>query len=67
MRFCKKCLLPDTKPDLIFYDNVCAACINYEKHKQIDWDKRKEELIKILDKYRSKDKSNWDCIIPISG
>lgn len=67
MRFCKKCLLPDTKPDLIFYDNVCAACINYEKRKQIDWNKRKQELIEILAKYRSKDNSNWDCIIPISG
>lgn len=27
----------------------------------------KKELLDILDRYRSKDGSNWDCIIPVSG
>ena len=31
----------------------------------IDWKKREKELIKLLDKHRSKDGS-WDCIVPSS-
>ena len=29
MKYCKKCLYPDTKPQLIFDENgVCSACNN---------------------------------------
>jgi N-acetyl sugar amidotransferase len=60
MKYCVTCLLPDTKPDLQFDSSgVCNACVNFEK--------RKIELIKILDRYKSSDNSNWDCIIPVSG
>lgn len=34
---------------------------------EIDWVKRGELLKKIVEQYRSKDKSNYDCIIPVSG
>ena len=68
MRYCKKCVMPDTKPDLKFNEEgVCSACESYDNRKEIDWHTRKEELKKVLDSYRSKDASNWDCIIPVSG
>ncbi|MFH1461693.1 MAG: N-acetyl sugar amidotransferase [bacterium] len=68
MNYCKRCVMPDTRPDLYFDKNgVCCACLNYEKRKDINWSGRKEELLNILDKYRSKDGSNWDCIVPVSG
>mgnify|MGYP001411869935 FL=1 len=68
MRYCKRCLYPDTKPQLIFnQDRICSACVNYEKKKTIDWDKKRKEFKEILEKYRSKDKTNYDCIIPVSG
>ena len=45
MRYCKRCLYPDTKPQLIFnQDRICSACINYEKKKTIDWDKKRKEF-----------------------
>jgi len=60
--------MPDTKPDLSFdKDGICNACRNFESRGEIDWDARKKELLAILDKYRSKDRKNWDCIIPVSG
>ena len=60
--------MPDTKPNLSFdEEGICNACRNYEKRDAVDWNKRKEELMSILDKYRSKDGLNWDCIIPVSG
>lgn len=68
IHYCTKCVMPDTKPNLVLdSEGVCNACRSYEKRIEIDWDKRKQELLAILDKYRSKDGSNWDCIIPVSG
>lgn len=68
IKYCRRCLLPETKPNLyIDEEGVCDACRNYEERKEVDWNKRKEELIQLLDKYRCKDGSNWDCIIPVSG
>jgi N-acetyl sugar amidotransferase len=67
MRYCIKCLYPDTKPGLGFKDGVCDACRYVEVKKKIDWTKRREELKIMLDKYRSKDGSRYDCIIPVSG
>jgi N-acetyl sugar amidotransferase len=67
MKYCTECLYPDTKPDLIFKNGVCNACINFQKRETIDWNKRKEEFIEIFKKYKSNDSTNWDCIIPVSG
>jgi N-acetyl sugar amidotransferase len=68
LRYCRHCMMPDTKPDLLLdADGVCNACRSYEKRKEIDWDRRKIELSETVEKYRSKDHSNWDCIVPVSG
>lgn len=68
IKYCKRCVMPNTKPNLSFdEEGICNACRNYEKRDAVDWNKRKEELMSILDKYRSKDGLNWDCIIPVSG
>jgi N-acetyl sugar amidotransferase len=66
--YCKNCLMPDTKPDLhLDEEGVCNACRSYEKRKEIDWSARRSELLTILDRYRNKDGTNWDCIVPVSG
>jgi N-acetyl sugar amidotransferase len=60
--------MPATKPDLLFdEDGVCNACDNYEKRPEINWAERKKELTQILEKYKAKDGTNYDCIIPVSG
>ncbi len=65
--YCTNCLLPSTKPDLLFEDGVCSACLNYTRRENIDWDEREREFLKLLDRYRSKDGSKHDCIVPVSG
>jgi len=66
--YCKRCLLPDTKPDLRFDDHgVCNACTNFENRPSINWTERRQQLDRILERYRSKDGHSWDCIIPVSG
>ena len=60
--------MPDTKPDLkLDEQGVCNACRAYERRKEVDWDARRRELPALLDKYRSRNGSNWDCIVPVSG
>ena len=68
IRYCKKCLFPETKPDLSFNDKgICSACSSSEnKILKINWDKRKEEFEKIINSYKKKGKG-YDCIIPVSG
>ena len=68
MEFCKSCLYPNTKPGLTFnHDGVCSACLNHKEKNKIDWDERKQHFIEIIEKFRSRDGSNYDCIIPVSG
>jgi N-acetyl sugar amidotransferase len=60
--------MPDTKPDLhLDAEGVCNACRSYENRKAVDWDARHAELLRLLEKYRRRDGSNWDCIVPVSG
>lgn len=68
IRYCRNCIMPETKPDLYIDEKgVCSACRYYQRRREIDWDGRQRELMRILDRYRSKDGSNYDCIIPVSG
>jgi hypothetical protein len=47
-------------------DGICDACKQAEIKKNIDWAKREEELLRLLDKYRKNDGS-YDCLVPGSG
>lgn len=67
LTYCKKCVMPSTKPDLKFdSDGICSACRSYESRKLVDWDERRKELEVLLDRYR-RGGSHWDCIVPVSG
>ena len=68
LRYCVRCVMPNTKPDLLIDDEgVCSACRAYERRKEVDWGARKQQFLALLDRYRSKSDSTWDCIVPVSG
>ena len=68
MKFCKVCLYPDIKPGLEFdNEGMCSACKNNELKSTVDWASRKSQLLEIIEKYKSKTGSRYDCIIPVSG
>lgn len=73
MRFCTKCVTPDTRPDLRFdEEGVCDACRSFERkygicENSIDWDQRRKEFEQLIEKYRQKDPLKYDCLIPVSG
>jgi N-acetyl sugar amidotransferase len=68
VKFCKKCVISNQRPRIKFDKRgVCNAC-NYTERKrlEIDWEKREEELHKLLDRHR-KDNGEFDVICPGSG
>lgn len=68
IRYCQRCVMPETKPDLFIDEHgICSACRSYEGRKRVDWQRRKEGLLQILDRYRSKGGQSYDCVIPVSG
>ena len=68
LTYCFKCLLPNSKPDLTFDEKgVCNACNNFSNRGDVDWSSRESEFLNIVEQYRSKDASSWDCIVPVSG
>jgi len=82
VKFCKKCVMSnqrpasavefkhtkDSKKTTLNFDEegVCDACRHAEHKNSINWERREEELLKLLDQHRSKDGS-YDCIVPGSG
>ncbi len=69
MKYCKKCVMPNTRPGLQFNeDGICQACLNNEKKNNTDWNARLEELRMLCDKHRGQyGKHSFDCLIAISG
>lgn len=68
MKYCKKCVMPDTRPGISFNeDGICSACQTYEKRKNIDWAARWKEFEEICAKYRGMNGSGYDCAIAVSG
>jgi len=66
---CKKCLFPNTKPDLFFdKDGICQACKYVDYYRKIDWNGRREKFDKLIESIKKQQgKSNYDCIISVSG
>jgi N-acetyl sugar amidotransferase len=68
LRYCTRCCLPETVEGLEFDElGICRACQSAEQKIHLDWTVREKALRNILDRHRSKDGSNYDCIVPISG
>lgn len=69
MKWCKRCVYPiSSAVPLAFDENgVCSGCRTSDQKDNIDWDQRKNIFEITIGQYRSKNKNNYDCIIPVSG
>lgn len=68
MKYCKKCVMPDTRPGIKFNEEgICSACQSFEKRKEVDWNQRYKELEELCDKYRGMNGTSYDCAIAVSG
>jgi N-acetyl sugar amidotransferase len=68
-QYCTRCVYPSFAAAVATFDDegVCTGCRVNEAKQQIDWADRREELEEILEEHRSRDGSNYDCLIPVSG
>lgn len=68
MKYCRRCLQPDTRPNTIFAESgICPACDYFDKLSDVDWQERFEILSDLLSNYRKPKKHQFDCIIGVSG
>ena len=61
--WCKKCAMSNQRPRIIFdKTGVCSGC-HYTDYKNfsIDWKKREDQLLQLLEKHRSKN-GKWDVV-----
>ncbi|MAW01532.1 MAG: N-acetyl sugar amidotransferase [Candidatus Pelagibacter sp.] len=68
-KYCKICILPNTRPNLKLNSNgICNACDNnnIKKIKEIKWKQRKKKFIQIIKKVKKRN-CTYDCVIPVSG
>ena len=80
--FCKRCVMSNQRPSScpefrhtrdvrhrtlhIDQEGICDACRYAERKEQIDWAKREQALLQLLDRHRRHDGS-YDCLVPGSG
>lgn len=69
VRWCRQCVLPDTRPNLsIGSDDVCNACRTHGQKAEIDWSARATQLAGVVANARRwAGSGNYDCLIPVSG
>ncbi len=68
MKYCKKCILPNTRPGIVLNKSgICSGCEGHHiKDNRINWKKKKREL-KIIFNQAKRKSSTYDCIVPVSG
>lgn len=68
MRYCCRCVIPDTRPAVkMSSDGVCSACLGHKKKTdQIDWAQREFEFESLVSSVKDSS-ANYDCLIPVSG
>ena len=66
---CTRCLYK-TNPPLgltIDEEGICSGCRIHEEKDFLDWKERWNILENIVKPYKSREKYNYDCIVPVSA
>ena len=68
MKYCPRCLQPDTRPNTEFRaGGICPACDYFEKIQDVDWQERFEILQDLLAQYPRRKGQHFDCLVGVSG
>ena len=68
MRWCKNCVLPDTRPNLLIdADGVCNACRSSLVKTEIDYGSRQHAFQEVVAAAKARAGSGYDCLVPVSG
>ena len=61
---CKKCIIPDSFPEISYVDGLCSFCRESDVDHRQQHLKGKEKLREVL---KSKESGEYDCLVPVSG
>lgn len=65
MKICKRCIIPDSFPNVTFENGICSICRNHDRFPRINRNVLgKDKLLEIL---TSKKTGAYDCVVPLSG
>jgi N-acetyl sugar amidotransferase len=71
MIYCKKCVYPIISVNLEMGDDgICSSCKTFDKFNSLtseDWKEREKKFEIIIENIKNNNKSNYDCVIPVSG
>ena len=71
IKFCKECIMPNSRPRIVFNEKgICNACLHSKKKQKINWLNRKSEFLELVEKIKFDTKKNnrlYDCVVPWSG
>jgi len=69
IQFCKRCLYSTAHPLGLTLDDegICSGCRVHEEKDSLDWPARWEKLKALVEPYRNKDGTSYDCIVPVTG
>ena len=69
MKICSQCGYPDSHPLGITFnsDGVCSGCTTHFEKYDFNWHQRSKRLQQIVNDYKSRSGSTYDCIVPING
>jgi N-acetyl sugar amidotransferase len=64
--WCKRCVTPNSRPRITFdSEGICNACRNSEAKASIDWQRRREEFMDYVARFKGA--GPYDCVVPWSG
>ncbi len=72
MKYCRRCILPDTRPHLFLHDDgICNACHTHDLRDRIDWKERESAFRSVVENAKrrvaTRGSTGYDCLIPVSG
>lgn len=67
MKWCRQCILPDSRPNLVIGDDgVCNACRSHGSKPDIDWAARAASFSEVAAD-AGRRATTYDCLVPVSG
>ena len=67
MKYCRNCIIPDTRPNVRFdATGLCSACASQGQKSDVDWAGREEAFRAVVEQAKARH-APYDCVIPVSG
>ena len=52
--YCKNCLMPSSRPRIIFVNGICNGCRNKFEKNKINWKARREQFLEEIEPFKKR-------------